>query len=108
MERMKERCNHPDILLDVGTGGGENVLNIASSAKLLIGIDDANAYDEKRHILILKKSGYKMLSLFKMVFLKLLTFPHCAFEIASSCHAPFLASELAKVMKRGAFLNANK
>ena len=32
-----------------------------------------------------------------------LTFPHAHFDIASSCHAPFLASELAKVMKRGAF-----
>ena len=34
-----------------------------------------------------------------------LTFPHAHFDIASSCHAPFLASELAKVMKRVPFLN---
>lgn len=33
---VKERCKPSDILLDVGTGGGENVLNIASWAKLLI------------------------------------------------------------------------
>ena len=32
-----------------------------------------------------------------------LTFPHAHFDIASSCHAPLLASELAKVMKKGAF-----
>ena len=35
--------------------------------------------------------------------LKSLTFPHAHFDIASSCHAPFVASELAKVMKKGAF-----
>ena len=34
-----------------------------------------------------------------------LTFPPAHFDIASSCHAPFIASELAKVMKQGAFLN---
>ncbi len=32
-----------------------------------------------------------------------LTFPHVYFDIVSSCHAPFAASELAKVMKQGAF-----
>ena len=32
-----------------------------------------------------------------------LTFPLAHFDIASSCHAPFIASELAKVMKQGAF-----
>ena len=29
-----------------------------------------------------------------------LTFPLAHFDIASSCHAPFIASELAKVMKK--------
>ncbi len=44
---VKERCKPSHILLDVGTGGGENVLNIASSAKSLIGIDNSNGMIEK-------------------------------------------------------------
>ena len=34
-----------------------------------------------------------------------LTFPHAHFDIASSCHAPFLASELRKVNGGCLFLN---
>ena len=56
---VKERCKLSDTLLDVGTGGGENVLNIASSAKLLIGID--NSMIETAHS-NLKNQVYKMLS----------------------------------------------
>ena len=63
---VKERCKSSDILLDVGTGGGENVLNIASSAKLLIGIDNSNGMIETAHS-NLKNQVCKMLSLFKWV-----------------------------------------
>ncbi len=38
-EEVTKRCKSSDILLDVGTGGGENVLRIASSLLFLIGID---------------------------------------------------------------------
>ncbi|HDR4682730.1 class I SAM-dependent methyltransferase [Bacillus cereus] len=98
---VKERCKPSDILLDVGTGGGENVLNIASWAKLLIGIDNSNGMIETAHS-NLKKSGVQNVE-FLQIGSEALTFPHAHFDIASSCHAPFLASELAKVMKKGAF-----
>ncbi|CCW09271.1 MULTISPECIES: class I SAM-dependent methyltransferase [Bacillus] len=98
---VKERCKPSHILLDVGTGGGENVLNIASSAKLLIGIDNSNGMIETAHS-NLKKSGVQNVEFLQMGS-EALTFQNAHFDIASSCHAPFIASELAKVMKRGAF-----
>ena len=63
---VKERCKPSHILLDVGTGGGENVLNIASSVKLLIGIDNSNGMIATAHS-NLKNQVYKMLSFFKWV-----------------------------------------
>ncbi|KXY70832.1 class I SAM-dependent methyltransferase [Bacillus anthracis] len=98
---VKERCKLTDTLLDVGTGGGENVLNIASSAKLLIGIDNSNGMIETAYS-NLKISGVKNVEFFQMNS-EALTFPPVHFDIASSCHAPFIASELANVMKQGAF-----
>ncbi|PEI66151.1 class I SAM-dependent methyltransferase [Bacillus wiedmannii] len=97
---VKERCKPSHILLDVGTGGGENVLNIASSAKLLIGIDDSNGMIATAHS-NLKKSGIQNVEFLQMDS-EALVFPHAHFDIASSCHAPFTATELSKVMKKDA------
>ena len=98
---VKKRCKPSDTLLDVGTGGGENVLNIAPSAKFLIGIDNSNGMIETAHS-NLKISGVQNVEFFQMDS-EALTFPHAHFDIASSCHAPYKSSELAKVMKKGAF-----
>ncbi|MGG0721939.1 class I SAM-dependent methyltransferase [Bacillus mycoides] len=98
---VKERCKLSDISLDVGTGGGENVLKVAPSAALLIGIDNSNGMIETAH------SNLKNVGVSNVKFLQMdsaaLTFPNFYFDIASCCHAPFVASELAKVMKNGAF-----
>ncbi|MCU5462859.1 MULTISPECIES: class I SAM-dependent methyltransferase [Bacillus cereus group] len=98
---VKERCKPSDALLDIGTGGGENVLHIASSAKFLIGIDNSNGMIETAHS-NLKKSGIQNVEFLQMDS-ETLTFQNAYFDIASNCHAPFIASELAKVMKQGAF-----
>ncbi|GAB6550564.1 MULTISPECIES: class I SAM-dependent methyltransferase [Bacillus] len=98
---VKERCKPSHILLDVGTGGGENVLNISSSAKLLIGIDNSNGMIETAHS-NLKKSDVQNVEFLQMDS-EALTFPHAHFDISSCCHAPFAATELSKVMKKGAF-----
>jgi 2-polyprenyl-3-methyl-5-hydroxy-6-metoxy-1,4-benzoquinol methylase len=38
-DEVVQRCNKTDLLLDIGTGGGEALISIAESALLLIGID---------------------------------------------------------------------
>ncbi|MFF1993668.1 class I SAM-dependent methyltransferase [Bacillus mycoides] len=100
-DEVKTRCKPADILLDVGTGGGENVLKIASSAASLIGVDNSNGMIKTAHF-NLNKAGVQNVEFLQMDS-EVLTFPHAHFDIASSCHAPFVASELAKVMKKGAF-----
>lgn len=61
---------------------------------MLIGIDNSNGMIETAHS-NLKLSGVKNVEFFQMDS-EALTFPHAHFDIASSCHAPFIASELAK------------
>jgi ubiquinone/menaquinone biosynthesis C-methylase UbiE len=38
---VTRRCNKSDLLLDVGTGGGEALLSITDAALLLVGIDNS-------------------------------------------------------------------
>jgi ubiquinone/menaquinone biosynthesis C-methylase UbiE len=98
-DEVIKRCNLSDVLLDVGTGGGENVLKIASSAFFMIGIDNSSGMIETA------KSNLEKARVSNVRFFKMesgdLTFPHSFFDIVSSCHAPFVATEVAKVVKKG-------
>ncbi|MEA1012528.1 class I SAM-dependent methyltransferase [Bacillus cereus] len=98
-EKVKQACKPNDILLDIGTGGGENILRIASSALLLIGIDNSNG------MLKTAKSNLKKSRVANVRFIQMtsedLQFPNDFFDVISNCHAPFVASEVAKVLKEG-------
>lgn len=41
-EEVIKRCNKTKILLDIGTGGGENLSSLAPSVLLAVGIDSSN------------------------------------------------------------------
>lgn len=98
-EKVKQACKPNGILLDIGTGGGENILRIASSALLLIGIDNSNG------MIKTAKSNLKKSRVANVRFIQMtsedLQFPNDFFDVISSCHAPFVASEVAKVLKEG-------
>ncbi|MGG0721454.1 class I SAM-dependent methyltransferase [Bacillus mycoides] len=98
-EKVKQACKPNGILLDIGTGGGENILRIASSALLLIGIDNSNG------MIKTTKSNLKKSRVANVRFIQMtsedLQFPNDFFDVISSCHAPFVASEVAKVLKEG-------
>lgn len=98
-EEVKQVCKPNDILLDIGTGGGENVLGIASSALLLVGVDHSNGM-MKTAKLNLKKSRVVNVRFIQMAS-EDLQFPNDFFDVISNCHAPFIASEVAKVLKEG-------
>ncbi|KFM99934.1 class I SAM-dependent methyltransferase [Bacillus clarus] len=100
-DEVRERCAPLDVLLDVGTGGGENILKIASSALFLVGIDNSSGMIETAQS-NLKTADVPNVNFFRMDSADL-TFPRSFFDIASSCHAPFVASELAKVIKKDGF-----
>ncbi|MBO9128510.1 class I SAM-dependent methyltransferase [Bacillus sp. 165] len=102
-KEVNKRCKRSDILLDIGTGGGENILYIASSALLMIGIDNSSGMIEKAHY-NLKEAQAENVRFFKMDS-EYLEFPNAFFDIVSSRHSSFVATEVAKVIKEnGVFL----
>ena len=98
-EEETKRCKSSDILLDVGTGGGENVLKIASSLLLLVGIDISSSMIETAQS-NLRKANKLNVRIYQMSSDNL-QFPTGFFDVISSCHAPFYASEVAKVLRSG-------
>ncbi|WP_200411321.1 class I SAM-dependent methyltransferase [Virgibacillus salexigens] len=98
-EEVTKRCKSSDILLDVGTGGGENVLKIASSLLLLIGIDISSGMMETAQT-NLRKANISNVRFHQMPSDNL-QFPDGFFDVISSCHAPFYATEVAKVLRTG-------
>ncbi|MBM7361650.1 class I SAM-dependent methyltransferase [Priestia taiwanensis] len=98
-EEVTKRCTHSDILLDVGTGGGENVLNIASSCLFLVGVDLSHGMIKKAQS-NLEESEIQNVR-FTHMSSDCLQFPNGFFDVVSCNHAPFVATEIAKVLKNG-------
>ena len=100
---VTKACKKSDILLDIGTGGGEAILSIADSALLLIGIDQSTGMIETAANNS-AKSGIPNVRFLKMD-AENLAFPKDFFDIVSCRHSEFYAKEIAKVlMKGGTFL----
>lgn len=98
-EEVTKRSKSSDILLDIGTGGGENVLRIASSLLFLVGIDFSIGMMKTAQS-SLRKS--KVLNVrFSQMSSDDLQFPTGFFDVISSCHAPFASTEVSKVLKNG-------
>ncbi|THE11624.1 class I SAM-dependent methyltransferase [Bacillus timonensis] len=98
-EEVTKKCKSTDILLDVGTGGGENVLRIASSLLFLVGIDLSSGMMETA------QSNLKNSEVLNVRFSQMssdnLQFPAGFFDVISSRHAPYVSTEIAKVLKSG-------
>lgn len=98
-EKVRKRCKSSDILLDVGTGGGENVLKIASSLLFLVGIDLSSGMVETAQSNLRKSKVFNVR--FSQMSSENLQFPAGFFDVISSCHAPFVSKEITKVLKNG-------
>lgn len=98
-EEVQKRCKNTDILLDIGTGGGENVLKIAASLSFLIGIDLSGEMIKTARANLNKsnKGNVRFLQMSSQQ----LQFPDSLFDIISCRHAPFNATEVARVLKKG-------
>lgn len=102
-DEVIQNCKATDILLDIGTGGGENLLSMASSAALLIGIDLSHAMVETAHQNLQKAAASNIR--FIQMDAQQLQFPESFFNVISCKHSPFSASEVARVLtKDGVFL----
>lgn len=102
-EEVAKRCDGSEVLLDIGTGGGENLINIASSFFFGIGIDISGGMMETAH------SNLNKAKLSHVRFTQMssdhLQFPSDFFDVISCCHAAFFANEAVRVLKReGLFL----
>lgn len=98
-EEIKKRAKSSNVLLDIGTGGGENVLSIAALFVFLVGIDLSDGMIETA------KSNLKRTDISNVRFSQMsseeLRFPSGFFDIVTCRHAPFNAKEVAKVLKKG-------
>ncbi|NHN31694.1 class I SAM-dependent methyltransferase [Paenibacillus agricola] len=96
---VTKTCKKSDILLDIGTGGGEAILSIADSALLLVGIDHSTGMIETAT----KNSAESDIA--NVRFLQMdaenLNFPENFFNVVSSRHSCFYAKEIAKVLVKG-------
>jgi len=98
-EEVAKRCRQSDLLLDIGTGGGEAALPVADSVLLLIGIDQSagmidtavqnGAKASKNNTRFLQMNAEK------------LDFPRSFFNIVSCRHSEFFADQVAKVLPKG-------
>ncbi|MEM1501785.1 class I SAM-dependent methyltransferase [Domibacillus sp. 8LH] len=98
-EEVMKRSQRSDILLDVGTGGGENILKIATSFLFLVGIDLSSGMIETAQSNLRKLNALNVR--FSQMSAEDLQFPAGFFDVISSCHAPFVSTEIARVLKTG-------
>lgn len=96
---VRRRCSGSDVLLDIGTGGGEQILSLADHVGSLVGIDNSFGMTEtaNRNLAGSGKTNVRFLQMES----DQLEFPAGSFHIATSRHAPFNAAEIAKVLKPG-------
>ena len=93
---VASRCKDGDLLLDIGTGGGEALLRMTDAALLLIGIDHSEAmiHTANRNR---EQSGRSNVRFLPMEASKL-DFPERFFQVISCRHSEFNAAEVARVL----------
>ncbi|MCJ8014153.1 class I SAM-dependent methyltransferase [Paenibacillus sp. KQZ6P-2] len=96
---VTKACKKSDLLLDIGTGGGEAILSIAESLLLLVGIDWSSGMIETANRNAMK-SGVPNVRFLQMDAMKL-DFPASFFNVVTCRHSPFCAKEIAKVLVNG-------
>jgi SAM-dependent methyltransferase len=96
---VSKHCKPTDLLLDIGIGGGEKVLEIAKYICMLIGIDMSSGMIKtaKKN---LSNSDVSNVKFFEMHADKL-QFPDNFFDIISSRQSDFYVYELVRVLEKG-------
>ncbi|BFH70459.1 methyltransferase [Paenibacillus dendritiformis] len=97
--KVREWCKPTDVLLDIGTGGGETLLPLAQAVRLAIGIDRSPGMIEtaRRHA---ARSSVRHVR-FACMDAEELAFPDGLFDAVICRHAPFAAGEAARVLTDG-------
>ncbi|UOQ84942.1 class I SAM-dependent methyltransferase [Gracilibacillus salinarum] len=94
-QEVLKKVGESDCLLDIGCGSGEQLIKLAASLFLVVGIDLSRSMIEKAD-----QASQKNVKFFHMTSDQL-QFPNGFFDIVTSRHAPFSAKEVASVLKKG-------
>lgn len=95
-QEVYQLCSPTDIVLDIGTGGGERLLNLADSVLLAVGIDLSQEMIKKAQ----NNCTIQNVRFAEMPADNLL-FPDQFFDVITCRHAPFFAKEVERVLKQG-------
>lgn len=95
-EEVLKVCKHTDLLLDIGTGGGEAILELHEAAQLLVGIDLSSGMIETAKA-NLRHAGVSNVRFIQMD-AKRIDFPQQFFNVVSCRHSEFSAHQVAKVL----------
>ncbi|MBT6774826.1 class I SAM-dependent methyltransferase [Candidatus Woesearchaeota archaeon] len=97
LEIVKNHLKKKTILLDIGTGGGEKLLQIAKFVEKAYGIDISKGMitTAKKNLVKSNLSNVE----FKLADANKLPFPKNYFDIITCKHAPFSTKELFRVLK---------
>lgn len=103
LEIVKGYVTDKTVLLDIGTGGGKKLLEVAKTVEKAYGIDHQQSMISTAHRNLAES---KMRNVeFKLADAKNLPFPEEHFDIIMCRHAPFSAQQVYRVMKpKGIFL----
>lgn len=98
-EEVTRACKKTDILLDVGTGGGEKVLEIAQRLQFIFGIDISNGMIEtaRKNLLCSMVENVR----FFVMDAERITFPNEMFNIISCRHSDFSPTENFRLLETG-------
>ncbi|PQP83332.1 SAM-dependent methyltransferase [Paenibacillus sp. PCH8] len=99
-EEVARNTRSSDLLLDIGTGGGEAVLSIAKVALLLVGIDLAQGMIETAQHNLQALGVHPNVRFLHMDAGKLV-FPNHFFNVISARHSGFSATEVFRVLADG-------
>ncbi|GAB2564891.1 methyltransferase domain-containing protein [Gracilibacillus alcaliphilus] len=100
-DEVRKRAKVNDILLDIGTGGGERLIECSSSFLLLIGIDLSKEMIKRANLNLSNAAAANLR--FLQMSSDQLQFPDSFFNIISSRHAPFSAKEVFRVLAHGGY-----
>ena len=100
-QEVVKKVKPKDLLLDIGTGGGEAILKIAYKVGFIYGIDHSvSMVTTARNNL--KKLNYKNAK-FLLMNSSHLDFPDNYFDVVTDRHCDFGATEVYRVLKKGGY-----
>lgn len=99
LELVPLYLNRTDVILDIGTGGGEKLLSIAPHISCAIGIDP----DPSMILAARENSMAQRNATFAVMSAGALAFADATFDVVVTRHAPVVVKEVVRVLKSGGY-----